>query len=203
MSTTPPSSSISGRPRSSASLSCSRRYTSRWCTGSRPSYTWTSVKVGLVMRSVDAEAAAEPLHEGRLAGAEVAGQHDDVAGPGQRRRPRRPGRASARRRRWWRPRSRRGSLRVAVAPLDPRTRWRRRPRRRSCRGGSPTRPGEMRSSPCGAEQHDLVADPHVAVGPDVDHHLVHRDHADHRVAAPADEHLLARGARAPRNTPSA
>ena len=37
------------------------------------------------MRSVTPRPAPEPLHERRLAGAEVAGQHDDVARPSQRR----------------------------------------------------------------------------------------------------------------------
>ena len=51
------SSSISARPRSSASLRCSSRYTSRWCSVSRPAYSWAMVNVGLVIGSVDAEAA--------------------------------------------------------------------------------------------------------------------------------------------------
>ena len=72
------------RPRSRTSSSWSSRYTSRWWSG-EPALVVvrTSVNVGLVIGSVDAERRAEALGERGLAGAELAGEQHEVAGDGR------------------------------------------------------------------------------------------------------------------------
>ena len=50
-----------------------------------------------------------------------------------------------------------------------------------------------------ADQHDLVADARPVVVAAVDHELVHRDDADDRAAAAADQHLAAGEPKAPRH----
>ena len=138
----------------------------------------------------------KPWAKAVLPGAEVAGQHDDVAGPGERRHGARQVARLRRRRWWWRPRSRREQPTSRRSGARPERRGRTPPRRRSCRAAPPTRRARSAASPWAPSSTTSSPALHVAVGADVDHHLVHGDHADHRVAAAADEHLLARAARA-------
>ena len=63
--------------------------------------------------------------------------------------------------------------------------------------------GVIRSSPWAPSSTTSSPACTAPSGPDVDHHLVHRHHADDRVPPAADEHLLAARGRAARNTPSA
>ena len=142
-----------------------------------------------------AEPGTEALDERRLAGAEVTREHDHVAGPSQRRKRAAPAPGLVDGRRSGRSGARRASLRGRVATFDPSTDRAHHLVGDRVRGACAHSSGVIRSSPWVAEQHGLVAGVHVAVGADVDHELIHRDRAHHRVAAAPDEHLLAARAR--------